>query len=114
MTPQPRLLSILVAVNLRLGMPDSRALDHARGTVDLLGEHFSGESLYVGRPPRPNNDPQVAALRAKGQSVRRIARALGMSRSAVQRSLERQGLTGTVPLSGVNVDARAHDPRVAR
>lgn len=104
-----RLLSILVSLNLRLGMPDRAAVDHARGMADLLAEHFAGESLYVGRQGSAARDAEVAALRAAGLSTRKIGRVLGMSRSAVHRSLARQGIVG-VPVFPVTRDAGRAEP----
>src|SRR5690606_19023438 len=101
----------LVAINLRIGMPDRRALEHAQAMSDLLADHFDGEAIYVGRRSAPNRDAQVAARRARGDSIRQIGRSLGMSRSAVHRALCRQGLSGaeSVPLSGVTRDTASGD-----
>lgn len=92
---QNRVLSLLVAMNLRLGMPDAVALNHARGLAGLLADYCGGDVLYVSRKTpagREASDAAIAARRAKGSSTRAIAKALGISKSSVHRALSRMGM----------------------
>lgn len=75
-----RLRSILLAINLRLGVPDEECIRLADGTVRLLSENFAGDRLYIGRMVDTlDRDTAILADRRAGASVRQLSKAHGVS-----------------------------------
>jgi transcriptional regulator of acetoin/glycerol metabolism len=89
---EQRLLSLLVAVNLRVGMPDADAVTHAQRAAEVMMASLGGSSFSIPVANR-NSDASIAELRAQGKSVRTIARELHLSRQSVHRAMVRLGLS---------------------
>ena len=106
---EQRVVSLLVAINLRLGMSDKAAMQHAASAFDVLSAALGGESLFIPVKQPGNSDSTVAALRSRGLSVRQIARKTGLGRQSVQRTLVRLGLSGVTPHALKRDSERPHD-----
>jgi DNA invertase Pin-like site-specific DNA recombinase len=86
--------------------PTGQLLFHIVGAVaqferDLIAErvragiaHARAMGKRIGRPRAPIDAPAVASLRAQGQSLRQIARNLGVPVSRVRRALVACGKAG--------------------
>jgi hypothetical protein len=80
-----RLFSILASCNLRLGMSDAQAIEHARGTCQILATKFPRTSLYIATAEvreveRQRRDAAIVAARREGRSFGWIGRKYRISR----------------------------------
>lgn len=65
----------------QLGVPESIAMPYANGILDYLQREYAGQQLYIPAAPRQYDVLQIAAALERGNSVSRVCREYGLSRS---------------------------------
>lgn len=86
MSPTDEMRGILVALNVRMGLPADVALKSANDAIELLCTRFAGERVYFGSAHllRDDRDERIYAAHVYGKvSVRELAIRFGMSKSNV-------------------------------
>lgn len=86
--------SVLVGLNLRMGLGPVDATRSARDAVRIVTQTYGGQRIYVPIPDeaRSARDEQIARLRGQGLTIRVLARRFALSRSQVHAICARKGV----------------------
>lgn len=86
----PRLESLLIAANIRLGYESREATEHAQALIRVISDHYAGETIYIGQQPKTaERDQLILKAFEAGATMRRIARKWGLSVSSTHDAIRR-------------------------
>lgn len=94
--------SVLVGLNLRMGLGPSEATRSAREAVRIVTQTYGGQRIYVPIPDeaRAARDEQIARLRGQGLTIRVLSRRFALSRSQVHAICARKGVRSFASKTG--------------
>lgn len=94
--------SVLVGLNLRMGLGPADATRSARDAVRIVTQTYGGQRIYVPIPDeaRAARDDQIARLRGQGLTIRVLSRRFGLSRSQVHAICSRKGVRSFASKTG--------------